>query len=428
VSAHWRGTLTTRIALLGIAVAVLTGVVAGVLAVSLIRTADQRSARNTLARLADAAQVSADRGPADPAAEARIRRSLRAIAVRFGELEPDGTVSSGAPLARDALRPDDVARLLAHRPVSASRTVDGRGVLIAVLIGVAAAAILGYLVARRLARPLRRTAQAARELAGGRRDVSVTPEGPAEVADVTNAINTLTGALRQSEDRQRQFLLSVSHDLRTPVTAVIGYAESLADGVTPPERAREAGAVVLGEARRLERLVGDLLDLARLGARDVRVEFVDADLAEIVRGTAQVWSARCAAVGVPFRTQLPDGAIAVCTDPGRLRQVLDGLLENALRVTPAGAPIVLAANLEPGGGSLVEVRDAGPGLTDEDLAVAFEQGALYHRYRGIRQVGTGLGLAIVHELVTRLGGWVHAGHAAEGGARFTVHLPPAGHG
>ena len=104
--------------------------------------------------------------------------------------------------------------------------------------------------------------------------------------------------------------------------------------------------------------------------------------------------------------------------------MLDGLLENALRVTPTGAPIVLAARAEPGQ-VVAEVRDGGPGLTDADLAVAFEQGVLYQRYRGVRQVGTGLGLAIVHGLVGRLGGSVEAGHAAEGGARFTVRLPAA---
>jgi two-component system, OmpR family, sensor kinase len=116
----------------------------------------------------------------------------------------------------------------------------------------------------------------------------------------------------------------------------------------------------------------------------------------------------------------------VRTDPSRLRQVLDGLFDNALRVTPPGAPVVLAVRAEPALGALVaEVRDGGPGLTDDDLAVAFTQGVLHQRYRGVRQVGTGLGLAIVHSLVTRLGGRVEAGHAAEGGARFTVLLPPA---
>jgi two-component system sensor histidine kinase BaeS len=125
---------------------------------------------------------------------------------------------------------------------------------------------------------------------------------------------------------------------------------------------------------------------------------------------------------VDFRVEASEPAV-VFGDAQRLRQALDGLLENALRVTPQGAPIVVATHTEPGGSAVLEVRDGGPGLTDDDLTVAFERSALYERYRGIRQVGTGLGLAIVHRIVERLGGTVEAGHAHEGGARFTIRMP-----
>jgi two-component system sensor histidine kinase BaeS len=180
---------------------------------------------------------------------------------------------------------------------------------------------------------------------------------------------------------------------------------------------------MVSEARRLERLVGDLLDLARLDAQDFRVEFTAVDLVALAQAAAQVWDGRCRAVGVRF--QLEAAPAYAWTDPARVRQVLDGLMENALRVTPAGAPIVLAVRTEADGRACAEVRDGGPGLRDEDLAVAFRRAELYQRYRGVREVGTGLGLAIVHGLVTRLGGTVEAGHAPEGGARFAVRLPSA---
>jgi two-component system sensor histidine kinase BaeS len=297
-----------------------------------------------------------------------------------------------------------------------------RRLVIALLVAVAAAVALGVAAAAAVARPLRRTAAAAHALALGSREVALTPEGPAEVAEVAVAVNTLAEHLSSSEARQREFLLSVSHDLRTPLTAIRGYADSLADGLVPPERTAEVGRTVGAEAQRLARLVGDLLDLARLEAQDVRVELVDVDLDALLHAAGTVWADRCAAAGVGFRVEREVAGLQLRTDPARLRQVLDGLLENALRVTPAERPIVLAGRAAPDA-VVLEVRDGGPGLSDDDLRVAFDRSALYERYRGVRQVGTGLGLAIVHRLVERLGGRVEAGHAAEGGARFTVTLP-----
>jgi two-component system sensor histidine kinase BaeS len=449
-----RGTLTGRITALAVGIALVTGVLAGALAIGLIRSADQRSARHTLSQLADAAQVSIDRSAAGALAQVRAKRVLGVLGVRYGSFGPLGGVS-GDPLAVDATRPADLVRLRAGESVSATRTVDGRKVfiegratdrigfvlvqprsdataggsaairrtIIAILIGVGVAALVGGLVARRLARPLRRTAAAAHALAQGRRDVTVTAEGPAEVAEVAEAITMLSEALSQSEGRQREFLMSVSHDLRTPLTAITGYAESLAEGVVPAGETAQVGTVMLSEARRLARLVGDLLDLARLDAQDFRIEFGPVELTELARAAAPVWDQRCRAAGVEFLLEIPSVPVPVLTDAARVRQILDGLMENALRVTPTNAPIVLAVRPEPDGRGCAEVRDGGPGLTDADLAVAFERSELYRRYRAQRQVGTGLGLAIVHGLAARLGGTVEAGHAREGGARFTVRLP-----
>jgi two-component system sensor histidine kinase BaeS len=230
--------------------------------------------------------------------------------------------------------------------------------------------------------------------------------------------------LTHSEARQRDFLMSVSHDLRTPLTAISGYAESLADGVIAADQTARVGTILLNEAQRLEQLVADLLDLARLGAQDFRVDLSVVDVAQVVRSAADVWSARCSTERVRFSVELQPWPLMAWTDAVRLRQAMDGLFDNALRVTPAGAPIVLLARREPAA-VIVEVRDGGPGLSDADLAVAFERSVLYDRYRGARQVGTGLGLAIVHGLVTRIGGAIEADHSPEGGACFTIRLPLA---
>jgi two-component system sensor histidine kinase BaeS len=267
-------------------------------------------------------------------------------------------------------------------------------------------------------------AAAAGDLASGARDVAVPESGPAEVAAVGAALNELARSLAHSEARQREFLLSVSHDLRTPLTAVTGYAESLADGVIPPEGVAEVGRIVGAEAARLDRLVQDLLDLARLDAHEVTLTMAAVDLAGLLASAEPVWRRRCDAVGVAFGLELPAVPLVVTADPDRLRQALDGLVDNALRATPAGRPVIVGAHTE-SGYAVLEVRDGGPGLAPEDFPVAFERSVLHERYRGVREVGTGLGLAIVARIVARHGGTVAARPAREGGACFAITLPVA---
>ncbi len=295
---------------------------------------------------------------------------------------------------------------------------------LALLAGLVAGALAGAFLARRLARPIRDAAAAAVRLSAGDRTVRVRPELPAEVEELAHALNGLAAALATSEGRQRDFLLSISHELRTPLTTIRGYAEALADGVVGPDGAQRAGQTVLAEAERLDGLVADLLALARLEAADFPLSVLRVDLVALMAAAAEAWGGRCAAAGVVLRTELPPGPVEADTDPGRIRQVVDGLLENALRVVPAGAPLILAVHPPvPGQLVVLEVRDGGPGLADADLAVAFERGVLHERYRGQRKVGSGLGLALAAGLVRRLGGAIEAGHAPEGGARFTVRLP-----
>ena len=439
---------------------VVVGVVlAGLVAVGLVRHAYDGQARAVLHReallVARLSEQRADRPAAGLTLPGRpAGRVLSGAGIRVLRVHADGSVDARSP-ATPRLPAADLAAAARGFALQAQRTlgghgyfldaepvpgdgavvllqrsVDARGVsgavlrrlLAALVAGLLGALLLGGWLARRTARPLVQTAAAARELAAGRRDVRVRPDGPAEVAAVAESLNSLAASLAASEARQREFLLSVSHELRTPLTAVLGFSEALADGVTPAGEAAAAGATIHREADRLHRLVSDLLDLARLGADDFRVDLADVDLFAMVAAAAAVWSRRCSDVGVLFAAELPEAPLRARTDPTRLRQVLDGLLENALRVTPAGRPIVVALRRD-GTAAELGVRDGGPGLTDADLPVAFDRAVLYERYRGVRQVGTGVGLSLVAGLVRRLGGEVTAGHSPEGGAAFVVRLP-----
>jgi signal transduction histidine kinase len=147
------------------------------------------------------------------------------------------------------------------------------------------------------------------------------------------------------------------------------------------------------------------------------------DVAALAREAGSVWAARAAAAEAEFRLDVPATPVPARADPRRLRQVVDGLADNALRVLPPGAPLVLAVRAAPGS-VVLEVRDGGPGLAPDDYRVAFDPGVLHERYRERRGAG-GVGLALVHGLVQRMGGRIAAAPAPEGGAGFTIHLPPA---
>jgi two-component system sensor histidine kinase BaeS len=420
-------TLATRIVVATILVALVAVGVAAAVSVPLISGSAEAQARETLRHDADLL-VGATGGPAG-----LPRRPLARRVVSARGVEVVVVTQRGAGPGADAV---DVAALRAGRDVSDVRDrasvrtlvegrADGAGGGVVLYQPVASAPDIGVQTRRRLVLSLfvcLAAASAATRMATGDRDVRVDERGPREVAEVAQALNGLAVALATSEAREREFLLSVSHELRTPLTAVQGYAEALADGTVGGDDVAGAGRTVLAEARRLDRLIGDLLDLARLGAADFRLDLTVVDVGDLVERASVVWRHRAARHGVEVRVEASGAAVLAWADATRLRQIVDGLLENALRVTPSGAPIVLAARTDDLA-ALVEIRDGGPGLTSDDLAVAFEPGVLHARYRGVRQVGTGVGLALASRLATRMGGSISAAAAPEGGAAFTVRLP-----
>jgi two-component system OmpR family sensor kinase len=452
-----RTSLVWRVTASCLLVALVAVGVAGAVSVRLVAGTARQVAQSVLAQQADVIAAQLDEAPAPARAGlglGRVAQVLQGQGIVAVPLGPRARATRSAPIA-SAVQQAGADRALLGQSVSAAvdigahtylvqgrpapsggfalvRRIDSsplasglveRNIGIAVLAGAGAAVLVGMLVGRLLGAPLRRTAAAAHLLRSGRRDVRVPVAGPREIAEVATAVNELADALTRSERRQREFLLSVSHELRTPLTAVRGFAESLADGVVTGPDVAPTGAIIHREALRLDRLVGDLIELARLEADQFPLDLHPVDLTALAGEAAVVWQARAAAAGVDFRLYAPPDPVQVTADPRRLRQVLDGLAENALRITPPGAPLVFAVHTGLGDGAL-QVRDGGPGLAAEDYPVVFERGALHDRYRGHRPVGTGgVGLALIRGLVTRMGGSINAGPAPEGGAAFTVTFP-----
>src|SRR3954452_24527017 len=284
--------------------------------------------------------------------------------------------------------------------------------LLAALVGVVFAGIASFLLARSIVRPLRRVAAATRLLANEQRPEPLAREGTTELAALADAFNQMAHELTVSRDAERAFLLSVSHELKTPLTAIRGYAEGLAEGAFDAD---EAARTINLEAKRLERLVRDLLDLARMNRSEFAVRCEPVDLAEVAREAVRRHEAAARQFEVSLVARGEETWVEADVD--RVLQVASNLVENALRETPAGGSVTVG--VDPAGKLLVS--DTGPGIAPTDVPHAFERFYLYDKAGKDRPVGSGLGLAIVRQLARAMGGDVRVA-SGPGGTTFEVTL------
>jgi signal transduction histidine kinase len=336
---------------------------------------------------------------------------LRADHRAEGTLEQDGRRQLFAARLVDGTvalvtRPDVVAGSDFRRYLTALLIASGLAAILA--------AVIAGVISRRVAAPLGRVVQASRVLALGGSPDPVPREETAELAALADAFNDMAGQLERARDAERAVLLSVSHELRTPLTSIRGYAEGIEDGTVP---SAEAAKVVARESSRLERLVGDLLALAKLrqGVLEVRRESVD--LALIAREVEERLRPQAREGDVRVLVQSRSTAVATA-DRDRVLQVVSNLVENAIRVTPPGGQVTI----ETAAGT-IRVSDQGPGIPEGDLPHAFERFHLRNRHGRGSPDGAGLGLSIVHELAEAMSGGVGVENVPAGGACFTVRLP-----
>ena len=282
----------------------------------------------------------------------------------------------------------------------------------AVVMG--AAAVVGLAFARWITRPLRDVERVAAAVGRGELDARAPAAGPPEVRDLAVAFNETAAKLQQLLHAQEAFVADASHQLRTPLTALRLRLENLERDVSPEGQDSLAGATE--EVERLARLVEGLLALARSDASEEAPETVD--LRHLVDGRAEAWSALAEERGVRLETE-GDGPALARAAPGRLEQVLDNLLSNALEVSPPGGTIRMTTGLR-GGRVELHVIDEGPGMADADRARAFDR-----FWRAGRGDGSGLGLAIVQRLVQADGGEVELLASSPHGIDATVRLRPA---
>ena len=292
---------------------------------------------------------------------------------------------------------------------------------LAFLGGAAIAGIFALYLSRRITAPVLALSDATDQIAAGRYDVVVPTTGGGEIRHLAERFNEMAAKLAESEERERHFLMSVSHELRTPLTGIRGHVDALRDGlVDDPELVQASLDVVAAESVRLERLVGDVLDLAKLRAHRFTVLTEEVDMRRLVEQAYASFGEEARRREIDFRLVEDGEPPTIMTDGDRVLQVISNLLANAFRWTPDGGEVEIAIATA-GGTVQVDVTDSGPGIGVEERERIFRPFV-----SADESGGTGLGLPIARELARALGGRVELESAVGRGSRFGLVLPTTG--
>jgi signal transduction histidine kinase len=281
--------------------------------------------------------------------------------------------------------------------------------------GIVVAGALAWYLSRRITEPVQKLSQAADNIAGGLYEVPPVP-GRGEIGHLADRFREMAGRLAEAEQQERNFLMSVSHELRTPLTAIRGHVEALREGVAQDEETREESLnVIAHEAGRLERLVGDVLDLAKLDTRRFTLLHEEVDMGHLLEQAYNAFAEEARRRDIDYRQDISARPVIVA-DGDRVLQIISNLLSNAFRWTPDGGRVELQLGAENGSVS-VAVEDSGPGITPE------EHERIFRPFWTRDGTGTGLGLAIARELAVAHGGRIRLESAPGEGARFELVLP-----
>ena len=287
------------------------------------------------------------------------------------------------------------------------------------LAGLLVAVVLAMILSRQLVRPLETLTGVVRRFGPNQYDMRAAESGPTQVRELASAFNAMADRVSDNERAMRGFIADVSHELRTPLTSIRGFVEALRDGtVTDPERQASSLDVVHEETQRMLRMIEQLLDLSRLEAGQTRLQRSKIDLDELFGYVESMFSPRAEEQSVELRTSISADAPTVEADYDRLVQVLNNLLDNALRHTSEGTVTILARNQD--GGLEIAVADSGEGIPAEDLARLFDR---FWQPESRTGPGAGLGLAISREIVRAHGGRISASSRLGEGTTITVWLP-----
>ncbi len=311
------------------------------------------------------------------------------------------------------LNPEEAAYL--QRTTVALLVASAGAVLVALLVGMP--------LAGTLTRPLRALTEAAHRMAGGELEQAVPVKSSDEIGELAAAFNRMSREIARAHQARKQMTADVAHELRTPLTVIAGHIEAMRDGVLPatPERL----SVIYAEIEQLQHLVGDLRTLTQADAGELKLNLTPLPPGELLDQARATFEPQAGQKGVALEIQVEARLPAVRVDEIRMTQVLENLISNALRYTPAGGRITLSAAAQ-GDQVRLSVEDTGPGIPPEHLPHVFDRFYRADESRSGDDGESGLGLAIAKAIVEAHGGALTAENRTGGGARFSLTLPARG--
>jgi signal transduction histidine kinase len=288
------------------------------------------------------------------------------------------------------------------------------------LIGAVIALLLGVFLSRSLTRPIRELTQATHAVSEGDLSQQVPVRSNDELGELAQAFNKMSSELLRSVNTRKQMTADIAHELRTPLSLILGHAEAVHDGVLQPSR--ENFEIIRDEATRLEHLVNDLRTLSLADAGELSMQLQTTEPQRLLHEVASLYQYQTQKKNIALALDVVPNLPTIKVDPGRMTQVLTNILDNAMRHTPEGGRIVLAAKEVK---DMVElsVQDSGPGLRSEDINRIFER---FYRTDSARQRedgGSGLGLAIAKSIVQAHGGQLSAESKPGAGLQVIIRLP-----
>jgi len=293
------------------------------------------------------------------------------------------------------------------------------------LVALAVSILIAILLARSMYVPIRRVTNAAEEISRGNYEQEVPVAGPKEVKGLAVSFNQMAKQVKGSQQMLRDFVADVSHELRSPLTSIKGFAQAIVDGTAKDKEAQlKAASVIEDESKRMMRLVEELLEFSRLESGQIKMVKEPVDLKDLLHQCHEIFLMRAKEKKIQLRTEI-EPLSPVTGDIDRLEQVFNNLLDNALKHTPSGGKVgILARQPHP---NVVEiaVNDTGPGIPGEQLRHVFER---FYRAdtsagKAGAGTGTGLGLAIARQIVRAHGGDINIKSTLGKGTEFLVRLP-----